>query len=35
MTLQNLKYILEIADSRSLSKAARKLFISQSTLSAV
>ena len=34
MTLQNLKYILEIADSRSLSKAARKLFISQSTLSA-
>lgn len=34
MTIQNLKYMLEIADSRSLSKAARKLFVSQSTLSA-
>lgn len=34
MTIQNLKYMLEIADNCSISKAARKLFVSQSTLSA-
>lgn len=34
MTLQNLKYVIEISNCRSFSQAAKKLFISQSTLSA-
>lgn len=34
MTLQNLKYMLEISNSHSFSKAAKNLFVSQSTLSA-
>ena len=34
MTLQNIKYIIAVADCRSLSAAAKELFISQSTLSA-
>lgn len=34
MTLQNLKYAIEISNCSSLSQAARKLFVSQSTLSA-
>lgn len=34
MTLQNIKYIITVADCHSLSAAAKKLFISQSTLSA-
>ena len=33
MTLQNLKYIIEIADSNSFSRAAKNLYVSQSTLS--
>lgn len=33
MTLQNLKYMIEISNCGSFSQAARKLFISQSTLS--
>lgn len=33
MTLQNLKYAIEISGCCSLSEAARKLFVSQSTLS--
>lgn len=33
MTLQNLKYMLEISNSHSFSKAAKNLFVSQSTLS--
>lgn len=33
MTLQNLKYMIEISNCRSLSMAAKKLFVSQSTLS--
>ena len=35
MTLQNLKYMLEISNSHSFSKAAKNLFVSQSTLSTV
>ena len=34
MTIQNLRYIIEIASTRSFSQAARNLFISQSALSA-
>ena len=34
MTIQNLRYIVEIASTRSFSQAARNLFISQSALSA-
>ena len=34
MTLQNLKYILEISNNHSFSRAAKNLFVSQSTLSA-
>ena len=34
MTIQSLRYIIEIASSRSFSQAARNLFISQSALSA-
>lgn len=34
MTLQNIKYIIAVADCQSLSAAAKELFISQSTLSA-
>lgn len=33
MTLQQLKYVIEVARSRSISKAAQKLFISQPSLS--
>ena len=33
MTLQNLKYMIEISNCQSFSKAAKNLFISQSTLS--
>ncbi|MEG1497531.1 MAG: LysR family transcriptional regulator [Clostridiales bacterium] len=33
MTIQNMKYIIEIANSRSFSNAAKTLFLSQSTLS--
>mgnify|MGYP004728786293 CR=1 FL=1 len=33
MTLQNLKYMIEISNCKSFSKAAKNLFISQSTLS--
>lgn len=33
MTLQQLKYVIEVARSRSISKAAKKLFISQPSLS--
>ncbi len=33
MTLQNLKYAIEISGCHSLSEAAKKLFVSQSTLS--
>ncbi|MGN0355135.1 MAG: LysR family transcriptional regulator [Muricoprocola sp.] len=33
MTLQNLKYMIEISNCGSFSQAARKLFVSQSTLS--
>ena len=33
MTIQNLRYIIEIASTRSFSQAARNLFISQSALS--
>lgn len=33
MTIQNLRYIVEIASTRSFSQAARNLFISQSALS--
>ena len=33
MTLQNLKYIIEISNYQSFSKAAQVLFVSQSTLS--
>ena len=33
MTLQNLRYIVEVANSRSFSKAAKVLFMSQSALS--
>lgn len=34
MTLQNLRYIIEIANARSFSKAARTLFLTQSAISA-
>ena len=34
MTLQSLRYVLKIAEQRSLSKAAKELYLSQSTLSA-
>lgn len=34
MTLQNLKYAIEIASCNSFSQAAKRLFVSQSTLSA-
>lgn len=33
MTLQNLRYVIEVANSRSFSKAAQALFMSQSALS--
>ena len=33
MTLQQLKYVIEVARSRSISKAAQNLFISQPSLS--
>jgi len=33
MTLQQLKYVIEVARSRSISKAAQALFISQPSLS--
>ena len=33
MTLQNLRYVIEVANSRSFSKAAQVLFMSQSALS--
>ena len=33
MTLQNLRYVVEVANSRSFSKAAKALFMSQSALS--
>lgn len=33
MTLQQLKYVIEVARSRSISKAAHNLFISQPSLS--
>lgn len=33
MTLQNMKYAIEISNCQSLSQAAKKLFVSQSTLS--
>ncbi|KIR02254.1 hypothetical protein P261_01069 [Lachnospiraceae bacterium TWA4] len=33
MTLQNMKYIIEIANQQSISKAAKSLYLSQSTLS--
>ena len=33
MTLQQLKYVIEIADSNSMNEAAKKLFISQPSLS--
>ena len=33
MTLQNLRYIIEVANCQSFSKAAQNLFLSQSTLS--
>ena len=34
MTLQNLRYVVEVANSQSFSKAARSLFMTQSALSA-
>ena len=34
MTLQNLRYVIEVANSRSFSKAAQSLFMTQSALSA-
>ena len=34
MTLQQIRYILAIAESRSVSLAAKRLFISQPSLSA-
>ena len=34
MTLQQIRYILAIAESRSVSTAAKRLFISQPSLSA-
>ena len=34
MTLQNLRYIVEVARCRSFSKAAQSLFMTQSALSA-
>ncbi|HZG71816.1 MAG TPA: LysR family transcriptional regulator, partial [Chondromyces sp.] len=33
MTLQQLKYVIEVARSRSINKAAQRLFISQPSLS--
>ena len=33
MTLQQLKYVIEVSRSRSISKAAQNLFISQPSLS--
>ena len=33
MTIQNLRYVIEVANTRSFSQAARNLFISQSALS--
>ena len=33
MTFQQLKYVIEVARSRSISKAAQNLFISQPSLS--
>jgi len=33
MTLQQLKYVIEVARNRSISKAAQQLFISQPSLS--
>ena len=33
MTLQQLKYVIEVADRGSMSEAAKKLFISQPSLS--
>jgi DNA-binding transcriptional LysR family regulator len=33
ITLQQLKYVIEVSRSRSISKAAKKLFISQPSLS--
>ena len=33
MTLQNLRYVVEVANSRSFSRAARSLFMTQSALS--
>lgn len=34
MTLQNLRYIVEIANYKSFSRAAKALFMTQSALSA-
>ena len=33
MTIQNMKYIIAVADYKSFSQAAKALFVSQSTLS--
>ena len=34
MTLQQLRYVIQAADSRSMNEAAKKLFVSQPNLSA-
>ena len=34
MTLQNLRYVVEVANSKSFSRAAQSLFMTQSALSA-